>query len=165
MDQLIINEDWRSIDGYINYQVSNIGRVRNSKTGKMLKQHLGTSGYYALGLFKKVERKYHAMHQLVAHDFLEEPDSIRDYVIDHIDHDTTNNKMYNLRCASLSQNQMNRVKHITSEAGSKYKGVFKDKKKWRASVQHQGNRYSLGNYDSEEEAARAYNNKAVELAG
>ena len=82
MHQLVINEDWRSIDGYINYQVSNIGRVRNSKTGKALKQHLGTSGYYALGLFEEVERKYHAVHQLVAHVFLENPDSIHDHVID-----------------------------------------------------------------------------------
>ena len=40
MEQTVINEVWRSIDGYINYQVSNIGRVRNTSTGKMLKLYL-----------------------------------------------------------------------------------------------------------------------------
>ena len=34
--QDIINECWRSIDGYINYQVSNIGRVRNASSGQIL---------------------------------------------------------------------------------------------------------------------------------
>jgi hypothetical protein len=31
MEQVIVNECWRSIDGYINYQVSNIGRVQECK--------------------------------------------------------------------------------------------------------------------------------------
>ena len=32
---------WRSIDGFINYQVSNIGNVRNANNGKLLhlRQH------------------------------------------------------------------------------------------------------------------------------
>ena len=33
----IIQEEWRSISGYANYQVSNIGRVRNIKSGRILK--------------------------------------------------------------------------------------------------------------------------------
>ena len=37
MSEITINEEWRSIDGYLNYQVSNLGRVRNSKTGRILK--------------------------------------------------------------------------------------------------------------------------------
>ena len=33
----IINEEWRSISGYINHQVSTIGRVRNTSSGRILK--------------------------------------------------------------------------------------------------------------------------------
>ncbi len=36
----IINEEWRSVSGYANYQVSNIGRVRNVKTEKILKPNI-----------------------------------------------------------------------------------------------------------------------------
>ena len=36
MEQIVINEVWRSIDCYINYQVSNTGRVRNALNGKIL---------------------------------------------------------------------------------------------------------------------------------
>ena len=31
------NEVWRAIDGYLNYEVSSHGRVRNSNTGRILK--------------------------------------------------------------------------------------------------------------------------------
>ena len=37
MGEVVINEEWRSIDGYLNYQVSNIGRVRNANTGIILR--------------------------------------------------------------------------------------------------------------------------------
>jgi hypothetical protein len=33
----IINEIWRTITGFVNYQVSNIGRVRDTATGTILR--------------------------------------------------------------------------------------------------------------------------------
>ena len=45
MAQQIINECWKSIDGCINYQVSNIGRVRNANTGRILKPRDNGNGY------------------------------------------------------------------------------------------------------------------------
>ena len=165
MDQIFVNDEWRSIDGYINYQVSNIGRVRNSKTGRILKPQLGNDGYYDVGLSKDVKFKRHSIHRLVANEILQKPSNIIHYVVDHIDHDRTNNKFYNLRYATISKNQMNRVKHRTTDIGSKYKGVSKFKNKWRAFVQYQGKRYNLRNYDIEEDAAIAYNKKAFELGG
>ena len=165
MEQISINEEWRSIDGNIDYQISNIGRVRNCKTGKILKPSLRKDGYYMVGLSYEGKCKPHKIHRLVAHEFLVKPDMIHHYVVDHINGETTNNKVNNLRYATLSQNQMNRVKHTATEIGSTCKGVFKDKKKWRALFQYQGQRYHLGNYDGEEDAANAYNKKAIELAG
>ena len=46
----IINEEWRSIDGYMNYQVSNIGRVRSITTGRILKYFYSEEGYLQLDL-------------------------------------------------------------------------------------------------------------------
>ena len=41
MNQFPQNQEiWRAINGYINYEVSNHGRVRNSVTGKILKNIL-----------------------------------------------------------------------------------------------------------------------------
>ena len=41
-------EVYKDIDGY-NYEISNMGNVRNKKTGLILKQQLHT-GYYYVGL-------------------------------------------------------------------------------------------------------------------
>ena len=46
----IINEEWRSISGYINYQISNIGRVRNTSSGPILKLIVDRRDYLYIGL-------------------------------------------------------------------------------------------------------------------
>ena len=51
-ENIIINEEWRSIDGFINYQISNLGRVRNANTGRILKPGWGTGGYLKVTLCK-----------------------------------------------------------------------------------------------------------------
>ena len=65
--QDIINECWRSIDGNVNYQVSNTYRVRNAITGKILSNQAFDSGGYAhVGLCKDGIRKFYSIHCLVA---------------------------------------------------------------------------------------------------
>jgi len=54
----IINEEWRSIDGYLNYQVSNIGRVRNITTGRILKPVETTGGYLQVSLMNNNKVKH-----------------------------------------------------------------------------------------------------------
>ena len=51
---IIIDEEWRSIDGYINYEINNIGMVRNSKTGRILKQILN-NGYNCVNLIMEIK--------------------------------------------------------------------------------------------------------------
>lgn len=98
-------------------------------------------------------------------------------VVDHKDWDGLNNRRSNLRLATHGQNTHNR-KHnsrkIDSDpAKSRYRGVFfypywtnpNLKKKWRAIIKSHGKNYNLGYYDTEEEAALAYNKKAIELHG
>lgn len=84
---------------------------------------------------------------------------------DHIDSDTLNNQRNNLRICTVNENAKNRVKNKSSK--NKYKGVCyrKDNGKWRAIIQSNGKQYSLGDYNSELEAAIAYNKKAIELHG
>ena len=118
----IINEVWRSISEYMNYQVSNIGRVRNTETGKILKHGMGTTGYYIVSLTKDGVKKTRQVHKLVADEFLDKPE-IDDtlLVVDHIDHDRLNNQVSNLRYVTRSQNNMKSRKR--SNTSSKFKGV------------------------------------------
>lgn len=87
----------------------------------------------------------------------------KNYEIDHINHNTLDNTKCNLRIATKQQNQANQLKNRGKQ--SKYKGVFKSKKKWRARIRYKNTRINCGSFDSEAQAAMAYNTKAQELYG
>ena len=160
----IINEVWRSVTGYINYQVSNIGRVRNCNTGRILKNCIRNS-YYRVLLSNDGHTKNYDVHQLVANEFTTKPETDSRLVVDHIDRNRLNNQISNLRYVSYSQNCMNSNKQLNTS--SKYKGVcfHKQNKKWKAQIQLNNKKIHIGYYDGEIDAARAYNTKAVELFG
>lgn len=83
---------------------------------------------------------------------------------DHINGNKLDNRRENLRIATRKQNLANKLKFGGS---SKYKGVslFKRTGKWTAQICPDGEKIHLGYFSSEEEAARAYDKKAMELFG
>ena len=167
MEQTIINEVWRSVDGYMNYQVSNIGRVRNATTGKILKLTDNTHGYLRLTLSNHEGQNKFSVHQLVAQEFLEKPANDGEvYQIDHINRNRLDNQVCNLRYATISQNSANRQKTSRPKT-SQYKGVSLMKKtnKLMAKIRIDGKNLYLGTFTSEEEAAMAYDLKAQEAHG
>lgn len=90
----------------------------------------------------------------------------RSILIDHIDGNGLNNQKANLRICNYSQNGANKLKRKGSN-GTKFIGITfrKDTKKWAAQVMKDYKHISLGCYNSDIDAAIAYNKKAVELHG
>lgn len=91
-------------------------------------------------------------------------------MIDHADRNVLNNRRENLRPCTSSQNAMNAGKSPTycgEPTSSRFKGVcwHRTGRKWQASIQCQGRRYHLGHFETEADAARAYDQKAHELFG
>ena len=86
-------------------------------------------------------------------------------VVDHVDGNKANNCRTNLRTCTCLENARNHRKR--SGSSSVFKGVFYDKRKhkWAARCEYRRERIWLGYYDTEVEAARAYDRKAVELFG
>lgn len=84
---------------------------------------------------------------------------------DHIDHDGLNNQRSNLRPATNRQNMANSRKAPTWS--SPYKGVcwVAAKGRWRATIKVRGKSRHLGYFEVEEDAARAYNEAAIEAHG
>lgn len=85
--------------------------------------------------------------------------------VDHIDRNTMDCRVANLRFATRSQNNMNRKKN--SKHASKFKGVAWHglRCKWVAQIQFNGEHYYLGLFTDEKDAARAYDMKAREFFG
>ena len=52
-------EVFRSINGYDNYAISSFGRIKNTKTGRILKGFDDGRGYVIVQLFKDGNRRNH----------------------------------------------------------------------------------------------------------
>ena len=79
-------EQWASIDGYRNSEISWCGRVRNIDTSRILKPGTCTGGYLIASLYKNNQAKGHKIHQLVAREWVLNPEDKR--CVDHIDGNT-----------------------------------------------------------------------------
>jgi hypothetical protein len=159
-------EIWKIINEFPTYEVSNFGRVLNMATNKILKQGetKAREGYRFVTLrrgFKDYQT--FGVHRLVADAFCDKSEGLD--IVDHIDHDRSNNNAENLRWVNASVNAHNKRKKANTT--SKYIGVSYDKKpnKYRAVIRIDGKHKHLGYNESEEECARAYDRKALEVFG
>lgn len=114
-------EEWKDINGFDNYQISNHGRVRNKSTLKILKGHISIWGYHWVDVRKNKTRKHLAVHRLVAEHFLQPPTKVQKewanntknkvVLVNHIDSDKTNNHYSNLEWVTSSENGKHAYKY------------------------------------------------------
>lgn len=115
-----MEEIWKDIEGFKNYQVSSLGNVRRLDgyikhnkgglkkwQGKILKPVLRNTGYYFVSLCENGKRKDFPLHKLVATAFIPNPNNYP--CIDHIDTIRTNNAVTNLRWVTHKMNQNNPI--------------------------------------------------------
>jgi hypothetical protein len=72
-------------------------------------------------------------------------------IVDHIDGDISNNKIENLRAATVSENQCNAKRRSNNSSG--YKNVRKHGRKWQVCIIKDGRRHYYGCYEDPQEAA------------
>ena len=118
-------EEFRIIKGFENYSISNLGRVRNNATDRILKPGIDGRGYYYVNLCKDGTVNAKKIHKLVGEYFIANP--YNKQFIDHINNDKLDNNVRNLRYVTNQENQMNRK--LNSNNTSNYKGVFLDKRR------------------------------------
>lgn len=102
----------------------------------------------------EIKRQVFYLHRRIA----KAPASMR---VDHRDTDTLNNQRPNLRLATHNENNFNRCGFGLSG----FKGVTRDKSKWRARITFEETTRNLGRFEDAEAAARAYDLAAFELFG
>lgn len=136
------------ISKYTNF---NKTRVKGEVLGCLQK----TTGYLIFNL----ERKLYTAHTIAWFYMTKEwPDRN----VDHKDRVKTNNRWDNLRLATPGQNQGN-GKWPVGITG--YTGAHPYKSQFRAVIKFKGIAYTLGKYDTPQEAHEVYKKKHIELHG
>ena len=74
--------------------------------------------------------------------------------IDHIDRNAKNNRWSNLREVPRRQNQLNTEKYKNNKSG--FRGVHRRGTRWRAIISINGKNRHLGDFDTPDEAAAAW---------
>ena len=163
MINIIVLEEWKPILNYDNYEISTAGRVKNKIKDKYLNTYISTSGYKYVQLCLNKKRSNKMIHRLIAEAFIENPNNYK--LVDHIDCDKLNNNILNLRWCNDQQNSSN--KKISNKNKSGYKGVYfsNHAKKWCAQIKYNNKKIHIGYFIDIIDAAKAYNNKSLELNG
>lgn len=99
-NELEILSDAPSLEG--RYQVSNFGRIKNSKTGKIRKNVDNGRGYYKFSVMTRGKNSSFYVHRLVAMCFVTL--ELGKHCVNHIDGNTFNNHCDNLEWVTQKEN-------------------------------------------------------------
>ena len=102
-------EEWLPIKDFENYEISSLGQVQNSKTGRMLKLTI-KGGYVFTGLSENCKGKTFSVHRLVALAFIENPENKPQ--VNHKDKNRSNNNISNLEWSTALENNLHRSKGV-----------------------------------------------------
>lgn len=113
MQESVSKEVWIKVKGYPLYSISNLGRLRNDKSDKILKGGLDKDGYTQFILCNNGERSHGRLHRLVAEAFIPNPENKPQ--VNHIDGNKANNSANNLEWVTNQENQAHFWKVLENE--------------------------------------------------
>lgn len=97
------NEEWRNIEGWPGYKVSNLGRVSGPR-GHIIKLTENTDGYLRVGLSNGPVKKLRNVHILVCEAFHGKPPFDGAIVLHGPDHSKANCRADNVRWGTYAEN-------------------------------------------------------------
>jgi len=97
--------NWKIINGYPDYAVSDTGQVKSLRYQRILKTSINGNWYHHVNLLCNKSRKTHSVHKLVIEHFGPIKPNVK-FVVNHIDNDRNNNHIDNLEWISIKENTL-----------------------------------------------------------
>lgn len=135
-------EEWKIIQNYKNYSVSNFGNVKNNKTSKILKPNFNKQNYAYVwikndnNIWKRVR-----IHRLVAQEFISNPNNKP--CVNHLDYNPSNNRADNLEWCSYQENSDYSIEHLKART---YNYKHSQEKKHEISLKRTNFNNELGHH-------------------
>lgn len=150
-------EIWKDIKGYEDiYQISNLGRVKNTKRNTCLKPRIGKLGYCRVALYKNKNPKHILIHRIVANHFIE--NTYNKETVNHKDGNKQNNNVNNLEWATKSENSLHSFRVLKRKPPINGKGKFGAlHPNSKSVIQFTHDRYYIKEYAALADAARENN--------
>lgn len=164
-EDLHVDEEWRDIPNLPGYQASSIGRIKGSGLNNFSPTFgfKNKKGYMACNVMVKNKIYCVQIHRQVLLSFTDGPKEGEQ--CDHINRIRTDNRIENLRWATVTENALNKKTYGKSKfkgvcfLRGKYKtkdGTIKNYIRIKSQITINKNTRNLGTFDSEEEAHEAY---------
>ncbi len=147
--------DYNTDTGVFTWKTTGRGRSKTNVAGT-----INSQGYQKIGISINNIMRRISGHRLAWYIKYEKLPILE---LDHINLDKSDNRIDNLREATRSEQGRNRTKPSNNTSG--YKGVIKQRNKWRAVIYIDGKAKNLGSFECAEEANKVYQAKAKELFG
>ena len=163
MSSIIISSDLEDFPGYeirYNPEWESGGRIWSKKKEIYIKVKKDKKGYWRACINKLGKMNHFLLHRLLIEYFKPEIWQA-DLVVNHINHNRSDNRLENLEMISGERNASDRDR---AKCSSIYHGVHyhKSAQKWAACARVYGNLYHLGYFDLEIEAARCRDKFIIE---
>ena len=165
----MVEEEWRTVKGFENYQVSSLGRLktinfRNTGREYILKLTLNRGGYLKFNFRKNGKTVTKKIHQLVAIAFLNHTPCGFDLVVNHKNFIRHDNRLENLEIIS----QLENIRYRNPDKKAEFSGDIgvnwhKGDRKWYSSITINGEYKYLGCFSDKEEASKYYQNALLAI--
>lgn len=118
---MLSNERWTPVSTHPQYEVSTEGRVRNTKTGLILRPQYNGKGYQHVSLSTHGRVQQRTIHVLVVEAYIGLiPKGL---TVNHKDGDKSNNRFDNLEIATYSENMRHAIRTGLASPRGAYKAV------------------------------------------